>query len=179
MRVEKTAIEGVVLLTPRVFSDDRGFFLESWNQRAFDEAVGENVTFVQDNRSRSARGVLRGLHYQTEPLAQGKLVSISAGAVYDVAVDLRRGSPTYGKSLGLELKAQDHTMIWIPAGFAHGFLVLSDFADVAYKATDFYSPAHERCIRWDDPSLAIDWPLDGCTPIVSAKDAAGMSFDHV
>lgn len=179
MRVEKTAIEGVVLLTPRVFSDDRGFFLESWNQRAFDEAVGGNVTFVQDNRSRSARGVLRGLHYQTEPHAQGKLVSILSGAIFDVAVDLRRGSPTYGKSLGLELKAQDHTMIWIPAGFAHGFLVLSDFADVAYKATDFYSPAHERCIRWDDPSLAIDWPLDGCAPIVSAKDAAGMSFDHV
>ncbi|MFM8808358.1 MAG: dTDP-4-dehydrorhamnose 3,5-epimerase [Chthoniobacterales bacterium] len=179
MRVEKTAIEGVVLLTPRVFSDDRGFFLESWNQRAFDEAVGGNVTFVQDNRSRSAKGVLRGLHYQTEPHAQGKLVSISAGAVYDVAVDLRRGSPTYGKSLGLELKAQDHTMIWIPAGFAHGFLVLSDFADVAYKATDFYSPAHERCIRWDDPSLAIDWPLGGHSPTVSAKDAAGMSFDHV
>ncbi|MFM7374932.1 MAG: dTDP-4-dehydrorhamnose 3,5-epimerase, partial [Chthoniobacterales bacterium] len=134
---------------------------------------------VQDNRSCSARGVLRGLHYQTEPHAQGKLVSILSGAIFDVVVDLRRGSSTYGKSLGLELKAQDHTMIWIPAGFAHGFLVLSDFADVAYKATDFYSPAHERCIRWDDPSLAIDWPLGGHSPTVSAKDAAGMSFDHV
>ncbi|MFM8885863.1 MAG: dTDP-4-dehydrorhamnose 3,5-epimerase [Chthoniobacterales bacterium] len=179
MRVENTAIEGVVLLTPRVFGDERGFFLESWNQRAFDEAVGENVTFVQDNRSRSARGVLRGLHYQTEPHAQGKRVSILSGALFDVVDDLRRGSSTYGKSLGLELKAQDHTMIWIPKGFAHGFLVLSDFADVAYKATDFYSPAHERCIRWDDPSLAIDWPLGGHSPTVSAKDAVGMSFDHV
>jgi dTDP-4-dehydrorhamnose 3,5-epimerase len=179
MRVEKTAIEGVLLLTPRVFEDQRGFFLESWNQRALDEAVGECVTFVQDNRSRSARGVLRGLHYQTEPHPQGKLVSVLSGAIFDVVVDLRRASPSFGKSLGLELKAEDHTMIWIPAGFAHGFLVLSDFADVAYKATDFYSPAHERCIRWDDPDLVIVWPLGDLSPIVSAKDAEGMAFADV
>lgn len=179
MRVEKTAIEGVVLLTPRVFEDQRGFFLESWNQRSLDEALGEQVTFLQDNRSRSARGVLRGLHYQTEPHAQGKLVSVLSGSIYDVAVDLRRASPTYGKSLGIELKADGHTMIWIPAGFAHGFLVLSEFADVAYKATDFYSPAHERCVRWDDPDLAIHWPLEGRLPIVSPKDAVGMAFADV
>lgn len=179
MRMEKTAIEGLVLLTPRVFEDPRGFFLESWNQRVLDQLVGEHVTFVQDNRSRSVRGVLRGLHYQTEPHAQGKLVSVLSGSIYDVAVDLRRGSPTYGKSLGIELKADGHTMIWIPAGFAHGFYVLSEFADVAYKATDFYSPAHERCIRWDDPDLAIDWPLGGHPPIVSAKDADGLSFADV
>lgn len=179
MRVEKTAIEGVILLTPRVFEDQRGFFLESWNQRSLDEAVGERVTFVQDNRSRSARGVLRGLHYQTEPHAQGKLISVLAGSIYDVAVDLRRDSSTCGKSLGLELKAEDHTMIWIPEGFAHGFLVLSEFADVSYKTTDFYSPQHERCIRWDDPDLAINWPLEGRLPMLSPKDAAGMSFAEV
>lgn len=176
MKVEATDLSGVVLITPHVFGDDRGFFLESWNQRAFDEAVGEQVTFVQDNRSRSARGVLRGLHYQVEPAAQGKLISVLAGSIYDVAVDLRRDSSTFGKSLGLELRAEDHTMIWIPPGFAHGFLVLSDFADVAYKATDFYSPAHERCIRWDDPDLEIGWPLDGLQPIISPKDASGTSF---
>lgn len=179
MRVEKTAIEGVVLLTPRVFEDQRGFFLESWNQKAFDEAIGQSVTFVQDNRSRSARGVLRGLHYQAKPHAQGKLVSVLAGTIYDVAVDLRRDSPTYGETLGIGLKADGHTMIWIPAGFAHGFLVLSEFADVAYKATDFYSPTHERCIRWDDPDLAIDWPLGGGRPIISSKDAVGIDFADV
>jgi len=179
MRVEKTAIEGVVLLTPRVFEDQRGFFLESWNQKAFDEAIGQSVTFVQDNRSRSARGVLRGLHYQAEPHAQGKLVSVLAGTIYYVAVDLRRNSPTYGEALGIELKAEDHTMIWIPAGFAHGFLVLSEFADVAYKATDFYSPAHERCIRWDDPELAISWPLGGRKPLVSPKDGSAGFFAEI
>jgi dTDP-4-dehydrorhamnose 3,5-epimerase len=176
MRVEKTAIEGVLLLTPRVFEDQRGFFLESWNQRSLDEAVGQSVTFVQDNRSHSARGVLRGLHYQTEPHAQGKLVSVLSGAIFDVVVDLRRASPSFGKSLGLELKAEDHTMIWIPAGFAHGFLVLSEFADVVYKATDFYSPSDERCIRWDDAELAIEWPLRGALPILAAKDAQGLPF---
>ena len=178
MRVEKTAIEGVLLLTPRVFEDQRGFFLESWNQRALDEAVGQSVTFVQDNRSRSARGVLRGLHYQTEPHAQGKLVSVLSGAIFDVVVDLRRASPSFGKSLGLELRAEDYSMVWIPEGFAHGFLVLSEFADVVYKATDFYSPEHERCIRWDDPELAIFWPLDGRKPLVSPKDGyAGFFAD--
>lgn len=176
MHVEKTAIEGVVLLTPRVFEDQRGFFLESWNQRFLDQAVGEQVTFLQDNRSRSVRGVLRGLHYQVEPHAQGKLVSVLSGAIYDVAVDIRRDSPTYGETLGIELKADGHTMIWIPAGFAHGFYVLSEFADVAYKATDYYSPEHERCIRWDDPDLAIEWPLGGGKPLVSPKDAAARFF---
>lgn len=176
MHVEKTAIEGVVLLTPRVFEDQRGFFLESWNQRFLDQAVGGQVTFLQDNRSRSVRGVLRGLHYQVEPHAQGKLVSVLSGAIYDVAVDIRRDSPTYGETLGIELKADGHTMIWIPAGFAHGFYVLSEFADVAYKATDYYSPEHERCIRWDDPDLAIEWPLGGGKPLVSPKDAAARFF---
>lgn len=179
MQVEPTDLPGILLIRPRVFGDERGFFLESWNQRAFDEALGRKAVFVQDNRSRSARDVLRGLHYQTEPHAQGKLVSVLAGTIYDVAVDLRRNSPTYGEALGIELKAEDHTMIWIPAGFAHGFLVLSEFADVAYKATDFYSPAHERCICWDDPNLAIDWPLGGGRPIVSSKDAVGIAFADV
>jgi dTDP-4-dehydrorhamnose 3,5-epimerase len=171
MKISQTELPGVLLLTPRVFGDERGFFLESWNQRSFDEAVGSPVTFVQDNRSRSSRGVLRGLHYQIEPAAQGKLVSVLSGSIYDVAVDLRRDSPTFGKSLGLELRAENHTMIWVPAGFAHGFLVTSESAEVSYKATAFYSPGHERCIRWDDPQLAISWPLDGTMPILSAKDA--------
>lgn len=179
MKFESTNLPGVLLIKPRVFGDERGFFLESWNQKVFDDALGQPVTFVQDNRSRSARGVLRGLHYQMEPHAQGKLVSVLAGTIYDVAVDLRRNSPTYGETLGVELKGEDHTMIWIPAGFAHGFYVLSEFADVAYKATDFYSPAHERCVRWDDPDLAIDWPLGGRPPIVSSKDAEGMAFADV
>jgi len=179
MKVESTVLPGVLLLTPRVFGDERGFFLESWNQRSFDEAVGSPVTFVQDNRSRSARGVLRGLHYQVAPAAQGKLLSVLSGSIYDVAVDLRRDSPTFGKSLGLELRAEDHTMIWIPAGLAHGFLVLSEFAEVAYKATDFYSPAHERCLRWDDPDLAIDWPLSVQSPTLSPKDSAGRSLKDI
>lgn len=179
MQVARTDLKGVVLLRPRVFADKRGFFLESWNKKTLDETVGRQVTFVQDNRSRSERGVLRGLHFQVEPHAQGKLVSVLAGTIYDVVVDLRRDSVTYGRTLGIELKAEDHSMIWIPEGFAHGFLVLSDFADVAYKATDFYSPSHERCIRWDDPDLAIEWPLGGSPPIVSPKDAVGMAFADV
>jgi dTDP-4-dehydrorhamnose 3,5-epimerase len=179
MHVASTPLPGVLLLTPRVFGDDRGYFLESWNQRAFDQAVGQSVTFVQDNRSRSARGVLRGLHYQVEPAAQGKLISVVSGSIYDVAVDLRRDSSTFGKSFGLELRAEDHTMIWIPPGFAHGFLVLSDFADIAYKATDYYSPTHERCIRWDDPDLAIDWPLLEQPPRLSPKDGLGQSIKDI
>lgn len=176
MQIRETELPGLLLITPRVFADSRGFFLESWNQRVFDQVVGENVTFVQDNRSRSARGVLRGLHYQTAPYAQGKLVSVLSGTIYDVVVDLRRESSTFGKSLGLRLEAETHTMIWVPPGFAHGFFVLSEFADVAYKATAFYSPEHERCIRWDDPDLAISWPLDGSQPVLSDKDAAGSRF---
>lgn len=176
MEVESVALSGVLLLTPRVFGDERGFFLESWNQRTFDQAVGRPVTFVQDNRSRSSRGVLRGLHYQIEPAAQGKLVSVLSGSIFDVVVDLRRDSSTFGQSFGLELRAENHTMIWVPAGFAHGFLVTSESAEVSYKATDFYSPEHERCIRWDDPDLSIAWPLEGMEPTVSAKDAEGAPF---
>lgn len=176
MEVHSTTLSGVLLLKPRVFGDERGFFLESWNQRTFDQAVGRPVTFVQDNRSRSSRGVLRGLHYQIEPAAQGKLVSVLSGSIFDVAVDLRRESSTFGQSFGLELRAENHTMIWVPAGFAHGFLVTSESAEVSYKTTDFYSPQHERCIRWDDPDLSIAWPLGGLEPTVSAKDAQGARF---
>jgi len=176
MQIRETELPGLLLITPKVFADSRGFFLESWNQRVFDQAVGEKVTFVQDNRSRSARGVLRGLHYQTAPHAQGKLVSVLSGTIYDVVVDLRKESPTFGKSLGLRLEAESYLMLWVPPGFAHGFLVLSDFADVAYKATAFYSPEHERCLRWDDPDLAIPWPLDRSQPVLSDKDAAGSKF---
>ena len=179
MNVTETAIPGLLLLKPRVFTDERGFFFESWNQRAFDEVVGQPVTFVQDNLLRSKRGVLRGLHYQVEPAAQGKLVSVLSGTIYDVAVDLRRGSPTFAKSFGLELTAEDHTMLWIPPGLAHGFLVISNFADVAYKATSYYSPDHERCIRWDDPDLAIDWPPEGGAPVLSPRDQKGMRFSEI
>ena len=176
MEVQSVALSGVLLLKPRVFGDERGFFLESWNQRTFDQVVGRAVTFVQDNRSRSARGVLRGLHYQIEPTAQGKLVSVLSGSIFDVVVDLRRDSSTFGQSFGLELRAENHTMIWVPEGFAHGFLVTSESAEVSYKATAFYSPDHERCIRWDDPDLSIAWPLEGIEPTVSTKDTQGAPF---
>lgn len=175
MKVRNTDLEGVLLLTPKVFADPRGFFLEMWNRRAFEEAVGKPVSFVQDNFLHSQQGVIRGLHYQVEPVAQAKLVSVISGSIFDVVVDLRRDSPTFGKWLGLELNSADHTMVWIPTGFAHGFLVLSEFADVSYKATDYYSPAHERCLRWDDPNLGIAWPLSGA-PIISAKDQQGAPF---
>lgn len=170
MQVLPTAIPDVLIIEPKVFGDARGFFLESFNQRAFSEVTGLNVQFVQDNHSRSARGVLRGLHYQLEH-AQGKLVRVVQGAVFDVAVDIRKSSPTFGRWVGVELSAENFRQMWIPPGFAHGFLVTSDSADFLYKTTDYYAPAHERCIRWDDPTLAIDWPLIG-TPLVSAKDAA-------
>lgn len=172
-----TDISDVLILEPKVFGDARGFFFESYNQRDFEAATGlRGVTFVQDNHSRSRRGVLRGLHYQLPPKAQGKLVRVVRGAVFDVAVDIRQGSPTFGRWVGVELSESNHRQLWIPPGFAHGFLVLSDEADFLYKTTDYYSPAHERCIRWDDPTLAIAWPLGGVVPIVSAKDAAGASF---
>ena len=179
MEVKKTELPGALLITPCVFGDERGFFLESWNQRAFDEAVGYPVTFVQDNRSRSTRGVLRGLHYQIDPVAQGKLVTVLFGTIFDVVVDLRRNFPTFGKSLGVELKAEDHTMVWIPPGFAHGFLVTSDSADVAYKATNYYSPQHERCIRWNDPDLAIPWPFVRNGPFLSEKDSSAASLSEI
>lgn len=174
MNATPLAIPDVILFTPRVFGDERGFFFESYNQRAFREATGLTPDFVQDNHSRSARGVLRGLHYQIEPRAQGKLVRVVQGAVFDVAVDIRPGSATFGRWVGEELSAENKRQMWIPPGFAHGFLTLTESAEFLYKTTDFYSPEHERCIAWDDPDLAIDWPLDGLEPLLSAKDRQGQ-----
>lgn len=176
MKVIKTAIEGVLILEPRVFGDERGFFMESFNQKAFNEAVGQEVAFVQDNHSRSAKGVLRGLHFQLPPHAQGKLVRVTQGSVFDVAVDIRQGSPTFGKSVGVDLTGQNHRQLWIPAGLAHGFLVTSDSADFLYKTTNYYAPQFEGCVRWDDPDLAIAWPDVGSPPMLSAKDAAATSL---
>jgi dTDP-4-dehydrorhamnose 3,5-epimerase len=176
MHVTRTAIPEVLILEPKVFGDARGFFYESFNQKAFDEAVGRQVAFVQDNHSRSAKGVLRGLHYQVRQ-PQGKLVRVVRGAVFDVAVDVRRSSPTFGKWVGVELSEDSHRQLWVPEGFAHGFLVMSESADFLYKTTDFYSPAHERCIAWNDPTLAIAWPDMGMAPQVSAKDAVGLMLD--
>lgn len=176
MKATKTALDGVLILEPRVFGDDRGFFMESFNQRAFDEAVGRHVEFVQDNHSRSAHGVLRGLHFQLAPREQGKLVRVSQGVVFDVAVDLRPQSPSFRRWLGIELSAANFKQLWIPPGLAHGFLVLSEVSEVQYKATDFYAPSHECCIRWDDPQLAISWPLSSSAPLLSAKDASAPCF---
>lgn len=170
MIVTPTSLADVKLVEPRVFSDDRGFFLESWNARAF-AAAGIDTTFVQDNHSKSRSGVLRGLHYQIEH-AQGKLVRVVAGAVFDVVVDLRRHSPTFGRSVGMTLSAQDHRMLWVPPGFAHGFLVVSDYAEFLYKTTDYYYPEHERTLLWSDPALGIPWPITGA-PTLAPKDAAG------
>ena len=172
MKAIPTAIAGVLVLEPRVFGDARGFFFESWNRRAFAEAVGHDVEFVQDNHSASERNVLRGLHYQVRQ-AQGKLVRVVAGEVYDVAVDLRRSSPTFGKWVGERLSADNRRMMWVPPGLAHGFLVLSERAEFLYKTTDYYAPEHERSLLWNDPALGIDWPLDG-EPILAAKDRAGV-----
>lgn len=172
------------MVRPRIYHDDRGFFLESWNERDFDQAVGREVRFVQDNHSRSKRGVLRGLHYQVAPVApvapvaQAKLVTVMSGKIFDVAVDLRPGSPTLGKWIGEELCGDQRTSLWIPEGFAHGFLVLSETADVLYKTTEFYSPQHECCIRWDDEALGVRWPLDGISPVVSPKDNCGLRFEQ-
>ena len=172
MKVTPGALPEVLVLEPRVFGDERGFFLESYNQRVFREAAGIDANFVQDNHSRSARDVLRGLHYQLKQ-AQGKLVRVVAGEVFDVAVDLRRSSPRYGRWMGLHLSAENKRMLWIPAGFAHGFLALSGFAEVCYKATDYYAPEHERCVLWNDPDIGIDWPLSG-VPLISEKDKRGV-----
>jgi dTDP-4-dehydrorhamnose 3,5-epimerase len=167
-----TPITDVVELTPDVIEDPRGFFMESWNARSF-ALGGIDATFVQDNHSRSRRGILRGLHYQIQQ-AQGKLVRVVRGEVFDVAVDLRRSSNTFGKWVGVWLSEERHNMLWVPPGFAHGFYVTSDVADLLYKCTDFYSPQHDRALRWDDPEIAIHWPLvDGVPPTVSTKDAAG------
>jgi len=172
MHVETTALDGVLIFTPKRFGDDRGFFMESFNQRVFDEAVGQPTAFVQDNHSRSAKGVLRGLHFQKAPHAQGKLVRVAAGAVFDVAVDIRPGSATFGRWVGVELSADNQRQLWIPAGLAHGFLVLSDSADFLYKTTDYYAPQAEGAVCWNDPDLAIAWPDVGMAPLLSPKDAA-------
>ncbi len=176
MKVTATAIPGVLILEPKVFGDERGFFMESFNQKAFNEAVGHEVTFVQDNHSRSAKGVLRGLHYQRPPHAQGKLVRVTRGSVFDVAVDIRADSATYGKWVATVLSEQNHRQMWIPPGLAHGFLVTSDSAEFLYKTTDYYVPQAEGCVRWDDPTLGIDWPLKGMVPALSAKDAAASGL---
>lgn len=176
MNVIATELPEVLILEPKVFGDERGFFYESFNARAFQEATGVKAQFVQDNHSRSQQGVLRGLHYQIEH-AQGKLVRVTAGEVLDIAVDIRRGSLTFGQWAGVHLSAQNARQLWIPPGFAHGFLVLSEHAEFLYKTTDYYAPSAERCIRWDDPDLAIDWQLAG-TPILSAKDQQGKSLQE-
>jgi len=172
MDVTTTALPGVLILAPKVFADARGFFLESFNQRRFEETIGAPVQFVQDNHSRSARGVLRGLHLQRPPRAQGKLVRVSQGRVFDVAVDIDPASPTYKRWVGLELDDIAHRQIWIPAGYAHGFLVLSESADLQYKTTDYYSAADEVAVRWDDPQLAIEWPALDVAYVLSEKDRA-------
>lgn len=176
MQVIATAIPDVLVLEPKVFGDARGFFFESYNQRAFEQAAGLSPCFVQDNHSRSAQGVLRGLHYQiSQP--QGKLVRVVVGAVFDVAVDLRKSSPTFGRWVGETLSAENKRMMWVPAGFAHGFVVISEHAEFLYKTTDYYAPEHERCIRWDDPKLAIVWPATIGQPQLSAKDTQGAAFE--
>jgi dTDP-4-dehydrorhamnose 3,5-epimerase len=179
MEIIPTALPEVLLIQPKVFGDERGFFMESYNRRAFDEAVGCEVDFVQDNHSRSALGVLRGLHYQLPPHAQGKLVRVTAGRVFDVAVDMRRSSARFGHWTGVELSAENHRQLWIPAGFAHGFLVLSDSADFLYKTTEYYAPHAERAVRWDDPTIGIAWPVPAAVRVlVSGKDSAAVALDQ-
>ena len=171
MKVTATVIPEVLIIEPKVFGDERGFFYESFNQRTFNEATGLAHNFVQDNHSRSTKGVLRGLHYQVQN-PQGKLVRVARGSVFDVAVDIRKSSPNFGKWVGVELSEQNHRQLWVPPGFAHGFLVTSDSADFLYKTTDYYAPQFERCIAWDDAAIGVLWP-DGLTPRLSAKDSAG------
>lgn len=175
MRINRTEFPEVLIIEPNVFKDDRGYFFESYNKKRFSEIAGTECDFVQDNHSRSSQYVLRGLHYQTRH-PQGKLVRVIAGEVYDVVVDLRSDSPSFGRWFGLRLSSSNKRQIWIPVGFAHGFLVLSETAEVLYKTTDYYAPGFERCIRWDDPELAIDWPLGKASPILSEKDQFGLSF---
>jgi len=177
MNVIPTAIRDVLVIEPKVFGDDRGFFFESFNHARFEAVIGGQVSFVQDNHSKSNKHVLRGLHYQTQN-PQGKLVRVSQGAVFDVAVDIRKGSPTFGKWVGEILSAENKRQLWIPAGLAHGFLVLSDTAEFLYKTTDYYAPEYERCIIWNDPELAIEWPLEG-EPILSSKDQLGGLFSDL
>ena len=175
MDATRLDIPDVILFTPKVFGDDRGFFYESFNQQSFERLTGLQRTFVQDNHSRSQRGVLRGLHYQVPPKAQGKLVRVVQGEVFDVAVDLRRSSATFGRWVGVRLSAENKRQLWIPEGFAHGFVTVSETAEFLYKTTDFYSPAHERCIAWNDPALGVDWSFAG-EPLLSGKDRAGVAF---
>ena len=175
MKTIPTAIPGVLIIEPKVFGDERGFFFESFNQQAFNDATGTDHEFVQDNHSRSTKGVLRGLHYQLDQ-PQGKLVRVVRGAVFDVAVDIRPDSPAFGQWVGVELTEDNHKQLWVPPGLAHGFLVLSDSADFLYKTTDYYAPEFERCIAWDDPAVGIEWPLNGAGARLSAKDAVGQSF---
>lgn len=174
MQIVQTAISEVLVIEPQVFGDERGFFFESFNQQKFAQLTGVKTEFVQDNHSKSAKNVLRGLHYQIQQ-PQGKLVRVVAGEVFDVAVDVRRNSATFGKWVGVILSATNKRQLWVPPGFAHGFLVLEDHTEFLYKTTDYYAPQYERCIRWDDPDIGIDWPLDG-TPLLSAKDQVGVSL---
>lgn len=176
MKVTRTEIPDVLLLEPRVFVDERGFFLESWNAREFNSAIGSDVQFVQDNLSRSALGVLRGLHYQIRQ-PQGKLVRVVSGRVFDVAVDLRKSSATFGRWVGVELSEHNYRQVWVPPGFAHGFLVLSESADVLYKTTDYYAPEHERCLIWNDAEIGVSWPLDR-EPVLHPKDRLGLPFSR-
>ena len=176
MQAVRTAIPDVLIFEPKVFGDSRGFFYESFNQRVFQQATGLDTAFVQDNHSKSAKNVLRGLHYQVQQ-PQGKLVRVTAGEVFDVAVDIRHSSSTFGHWVGAKLSADNKRQLWVPPGFAHGFLVLSEFAEFLYKTTDFYAPEHERCIRWDDPAIGIEWPLQG-QPVLSAKDQQGVSLEQ-
>lgn len=178
MNVIETAIAGVLIFEPKVFGDERGFFFESFNQRAFEQAVGHSVSFVQDNHSKSTKGVLRGLHYQLAPHAQGKLVRCTAGEVFDVAVDIRHGSPTFGQWVGVTLSADNKRQLWLPEGFAHGFVTLSESAEFLYKTTEFYNPQSERCLMWDDKTLNITWPDVGELTL-SEKDRQGMSLEMV
>lgn len=175
MKVTPTSIPDVLIIEPKVFGDERGFFFESFNQKAFNDATGLNETFVQDNHSRSVKGVLRGLHYQLQQ-PQGKLVRVVRGAVFDVAVDIRQSSPTFGKWIGVELSEENQKQLWVPAGFAHGFLVLSELADFLYKTTQYYAPAQERCIAWNDATIDVKWPLVQA-PSISLKDANGQALD--
>ena len=172
MKVIETAIPGLLILEPKVFGDARGFFMESYNAKAFQDATGLTPNFVQDNHSRSGKGVLRGLHYQIEQ-AQGKLVRVTRGSVFDAVVDLRKSSPTFGQWAGVELSEENSRQLWIPPGFAHGFLVTSDSADFLYKTTDYYAPQFERSLAWNDPTVGVEWPLAGTAPLLSAKDVAG------
>ena len=176
MKVTATKIPGLLVIEPKVFGDERGFFFESYNEKVFNEATGISPRFVQDNHSKSVKGVLRGLHYQLPPRAQGKLVRVVQGEVFDVAVDIRQGSPTYGQWVADVLSADNKKQLWIPPGFAHGFLTLSDTAEFLYKTTDTWSPKHERAIIWNDATLNIDWPLDGMVPTLAVKDAAAGAF---